>query len=520
MNTPTAKHLELRWLWGIFWMGWMAVASSVQASRVTDFQRELAEAIDRASQSYVKVGGGSGAVISPDGYVLTNYHVVAKRLKQEWTIEVPRHGIFKARVQGVDATDRGDIALLKLVGAKDLPYLELSPSDDLQVGQWVFTLGNPYTVATESLVPSASLGVVSAVHVANGFYDDGIQTDASINPGNSGGPLLDVKGRLVGIAGKHAVRWNVRTSTGANYAVGASRVLRMLDRLKTGDTIYPNRLEGVQWGSETGVGTVAVKAVIPGSQAERAGLLAGDQVSRLDGKRVTSVEHLSTRLATYAPGAPLNLDVIREGSPLQIATVLTHRMDPLHDATIRDVVESLMRGHQHLPHPMTKKSLCLDFEGCQEPIEWLGKNQARMVLRYLDAEKQSCEVDVMVQVSPQGQHKITRTTVGKIGDQDFRQKKNVSPTSDEGIVDFVRNLMAGHQHLPHPKTKASMCLDFEGARERVERLEGDQARVVLLYRDKEHQACEVDVVVQVGSQGPLQVVQSTVGKIGATMFRP
>lgn len=519
MKMNTIRSRKNRFAFVVLWIGWALASSIVQASRATDIQRDLADVIEKASKAYVKVGGGSGVVVSPDGYVLTNHHVVVRRLKMDWTIEVPGRGKFKAKVLGFDSNDHGDIALLKLEGAKDLPFLELFPSDDLRVGQWVVTLGNPYTVAVDSLIPSASLGVVSALHLSNGYYDDGIQTDASINPGNSGGPLLDLRGRLVGIAGKHSVRWKIRTSTGANYAVGSSRVLRMMDRIRAGEIIYPSRLEGLGFGSETGQGTVAVQTVVPGSQAELAGFLVGDQIVRFQGNRVTSAQNLNVRVVPYSLGSSLTFDLLRNGKEMKITTALTHRLDPLSDTTVLGFVENAMRGHIHLPHPRTRQNLHLDFQRAQELVKKLGKNQVGVTLEYQEGGKQPCEVDVVVEVSPQGQHRLIRSTVGRLGDKDFRVKRTVDPKSDEGILEFVQNSLTGHQHLPHPETKEELHLDYESARETVEKLEGNQVRVVLFFLDGDKQPCEVDVVVEVGTEGPPKILRTTVGKIGETVFR-
>ncbi len=402
-----------------------ALFSATAWGAVADIQNELADLIEKASKAYVKVGGASGAVVSADGYVLTNYHVVQGRLKQDWIIRVRGHGTFKGKVVGYDrgSADSGDIALLKLEGAKDLPYLEISSSDDLRVGQWVISLGNPYGVVVDNQ-PSASLGVVSAVHLAhnpNGlFYDDGIQTDASINPGNSGGPLIDLQGHLVGMTGRHSVRWKIRTSTGANYAVGASRVLRVLERMKIGDEIYPNRLEGLILGPDTDQGTVLVEEVGPGSQAESAGFRPGDQMIRFQGSRVTSAPSFTARIVPYAVGSKLVFDVMREGKEHRIETELRDRRDLMNDSAVLECVESVMRGHQHLPHPLTKQKLHLDFERSLQTVEKIEGNQASVILLYQDADKQLCEVDVVIQMNVQGRHRILRSTVGKIGETSFR----------------------------------------------------------------------------------------------------
>ena len=177
-------------------------------------------------------------------------------------MRIPSVGEFKARILGVDALGYGDSALLELRDKRALekvPYMKIGSSDDLEIGQWVFTLGSPYEIAGTG-APSASLGVVSSINLGTrAHYDDGVQTDASVNPGNSGGPLVNLEGELVGITGKHKARFAIRTSTGQNYAVGTSRILRLLERMKRGETLYYHTLEGLETAPDTDGGVLVKK---------------------------------------------------------------------------------------------------------------------------------------------------------------------------------------------------------------------------------------------------------------------
>ena len=157
---------------------------------------------------------GSGVVISPDGYVLTNYHVIqgADRI----TVILAGGNEYDAQVVGSDETS--DLSLLKLDG-NDFPYAELGDSDDLIIGEWIIAIGNPFQLFSVSNKPSASVGIVSAKHMDFGqqksgkVFQDMIQTDAAINPGNSGGPLVNAIGEVIGI--------NTFIFTGSDYAQGS-----------------------------------------------------------------------------------------------------------------------------------------------------------------------------------------------------------------------------------------------------------------------------------------------------------
>ena len=230
-----------------------ALGSGAEAR--TALEAELQAVIAKARKSTVYVGGGTGVVVTDEKYVLTNYHVIQRKhlAGADALVRIPGVGAYRARIVGVDALNYGDLALLELRDKRALekvPPMRIGSSDDLRVGQWVFTLGSPYEIAGSG-TPSASLGVVSSVNLGTrAHYDDGVQTDASVNPGNSGGPLVNLEGALVGIAGKHQARFAIRTSTGQNYAVGSSRVLRLLERLKRGETLSYQTLEGLETAPE------------------------------------------------------------------------------------------------------------------------------------------------------------------------------------------------------------------------------------------------------------------------------
>jgi len=199
-------------------------------------QEELHEVVTSTSKAFAHVGLASGVMIGDKHYILTNEHVVA-RFKKEAPITINGVGRFKAKILAIDKD--GDAALLELILNKEVKLSSIRLAEDkVTPGQWVFTLGNPYGVATQTKVPSVSLGVVCSQDKEEGvhpMYDNGIQTDASINPGNSGGPVINMKGEFVGIAGKHRTRFGNRCQTGSNFAVGMDVVLGLVDRAKVFD---------------------------------------------------------------------------------------------------------------------------------------------------------------------------------------------------------------------------------------------------------------------------------------------
>jgi S1-C subfamily serine protease len=207
---------------------WIAVASSLPSlaaeidPAVLQSQSQRVAAAARAIPSVLAIfadggqGGGSGVVITPDGYALTNFHV-AKPCGNWMQCGMADGKLYDAVIVGIDPT--GDVALIKLLGRDDFPTAEMADSNQVQVGDWCFAMGNPFLLATD-FTPSVSYGIVSGVHryqyPAGTLleYADCIQTDAAINPGNSGGPLFDAEGRLIGINGRGSFEKRGRVNVG------------------------------------------------------------------------------------------------------------------------------------------------------------------------------------------------------------------------------------------------------------------------------------------------------------------
>jgi serine protease Do len=254
---------------------------------------------------------GSGVVIRPDGYILTNEHVVLQSGKVQ--IQLADDRKLNARLVGADSDS--DLAVLKVDEAKSLPHLPLGTSDDLMIGETVIAIGNPF-----GLSHTVTTGVVSAVNrslnTGERTYYDFIQTDASINPGNSGGPLLNIKGDLIGI--NTAIYGKAQ---GIGFAIPISRARRIVEELISHgavdspwigiatQTLTPELASHFSLREKRGV---IIRAVEPESPAARAGLQRGDVMLALDGRPVVSSEDYLQRERTYTSGAPLRFRIARD----------------------------------------------------------------------------------------------------------------------------------------------------------------------------------------------------------------
>jgi putative serine protease PepD len=265
---------------------------------------------------------GTGFVVSPDGYVVTNDHVFDGATSVQVAVAGGARQV--AKVVGVDAST--DIALLKIdTGGKRLPTLTLGDSDAVQVGDASYAIGSPY-----GLDSSLSTGVISALDRSitspNGYaIANVLQTDAALNPGNSGGPLLDGSGAVIGVNSQiETASKSADGTTGANAGVGfaipSATVKRVIEQLKaTGKATHAYL--GVSTSDATGsVQGAAIGAISPSGPAAGGRLRTGDVVTALGGKAVTSSEELSRLLDGHRPGETVALTV-RRGTAIEEASV-------------------------------------------------------------------------------------------------------------------------------------------------------------------------------------------------------
>jgi serine protease Do len=262
-------------------------------------------------------GLGSGVIISEDGYIVTNYHVVAKAADVRVALADKRK--FKAEVKGKDP--RTDLALIK-IDADGLIPAKLGRSGDLRVGDVVLAVGNPFGAGL-----AVTMGIVSAVGRAGmGItdYEDFIQTDAAINPGNSGGALVNTKGELVGIP--TAILSRTGGYQGIGFAIPSDLAGPILEDLKEKGKVDRGYL-GVSIqelspeianaiGVEPGKG-VLISEIQPDTAAEKAGLKQGDVIIELDGKRIQSFHRFRNRIAAKGAGSKAKLTIVRNGKRIK-----------------------------------------------------------------------------------------------------------------------------------------------------------------------------------------------------------
>ncbi len=262
---------------------------------------------------------GSGFLISADGYVVTNNHVVtpqgAKGTVEEITVIMPDGSEYEAELVGKD-TD-SDLAVLKIDGDKPFPFVKFGDSNAARAGDWVVAIGNPF-----GLGGTVTSGIISSVlrTAGAGAYDRFIQTDAAINRGNSGGPLFDMHGNVIGI--NNAILSPSGGSVGVGFAIPADTAAPIVERLRKGETIERGYL-GVAIGPVTDDFAAAlglprnrgevVQSVVEGEAAERAGIEAGDVVISVNGKDVTPDQTLSFLVANIKPGTTIPVTLIRDG---------------------------------------------------------------------------------------------------------------------------------------------------------------------------------------------------------------
>ena len=254
---------------------------------------------------------GSGFVISPDGYIVTNNHVV----EDVDEIEVTFEDGTKLEAEMVGRDPATDLALIRVKTDRELAALPLGDSSQLRPGDWVIAIGNPF-----GLQHTVTAGIVSALHRRNispGRYDDFIQTDAAINPGNSGGPLINVAGEVVGI--NTAIR---QKADAIGFAIPTNLAKNVLPSLREKgfvtrgwlgvaiQSITPELQEALELGSRRGA---LVSRVEPGGPAEEAGLLRGDIILLFDGNEVQAMEDLPPIVASTPPDRDVKVTVLRDG---------------------------------------------------------------------------------------------------------------------------------------------------------------------------------------------------------------
>ena len=283
-------------------------------------------------------GVGSGVVITKDGYIVTNNHVVDGADEVKVALQDGRE--FTAKVIGKDP--KSDLAVVK-VDAKDLPAVEIADSDKIEVGDLVLAIGNPFNIGQ-----TVTMGLVSATGRASlGLdYEDFIQTDAAINPGNSGGALVDVEGRLIGI--NTAILSRSGGNQGIGFAIPVNLARDVMNSLVTDgrvtrgyfgvaiQDVTPALARSLDLKNQQGA---LVAGVEPKSPADKAGLRSGDVVTDIDGKPVVDSRHLKLAVARTKPGESVTVKVIRDGSTKKL------------DVTVKELPGAEQEAKAEAGHP-------------------------------------------------------------------------------------------------------------------------------------------------------------------------
>ena len=266
---------------------------------------------NRPEQEAQPRGVGSGFILSSDGFIMTNAHVIEGADEVMVTLTDKRE--FKARIVGADK--RTDVAVVK-IQATGLPAVKVGDVSRLRVGEWVMAIGSPF-----GLENTVTAGIVSAKQRDTGDYLPFIQTDVAINPGNSGGPLINMRGEVVGINSQIYSRSG--GFMGISFAIPMDEAMRVSEQLRASGRVSRGRI-GVQIAPVTkevaesiGLGKaqgVLVRGVEEGSPAEKAGIEAGDIITRFDGKPIEKPADLPRAVGNTKPGSQVSLTVFRRGA--------------------------------------------------------------------------------------------------------------------------------------------------------------------------------------------------------------
>lgn len=265
-----------------------------------------------------KVASGSGVIISENGYIITNMHVINDAKEIEVVLNDKR--TYSAEILGTDPNS--DLALLKINGKK-LPYLKFANSNDLKIGQWVLAVGNPFNLSS-----TVTAGIISAKSREINILNDGgieafIQTDAAINPGNSGGALVNTDGDLIGI--NTAIHSNTGSYTGYGFAIPSNMVKKIIKDLQEfgevkrayiGIHILDLNAEIASELELDDANGVFIAKVLKNSAAEKVGIKSYDVITKINNRRINTVSQLNEIIIQFDPGDQIICTVLRDGEEL------------------------------------------------------------------------------------------------------------------------------------------------------------------------------------------------------------
>jgi serine protease Do len=296
---------------------------------------------------------GSGVIVSPDGYIVTNNHVVQDAESISVTLNDKR--VFRASIIGTDPST--DLALLK-IDANDLTFLAYGDSDAAKIGEWVLAVGNPF-----NLTSTVTAGIISAkardinILGSQGAIESFIQTDAAVNPGNSGGALVNTRGELIGI--NAAIASGTGNYVGYSFAIPVNIVKKIVtDFMKYGKIqraylgLYYKEIDD-QFAKDKGLGTIQgiyIDDIVPGGAADKAGIKKGDILVTLKGRPINSKSELLEEVSQHNPGEKIEVGVLRNGKEVDIpvtllaenenSVVINNDKVIIHGATFQRITDS------------------------------------------------------------------------------------------------------------------------------------------------------------------------------------
>jgi serine protease Do len=322
-------------------------AAQDQAARL---QKKIEECSRQVSERFVYFGGGSGVMISDDGYCLTNHHVAGTQNSTKVSLFNGKQ--YPAKLVCTDAL--GDLTLFKIEpGDEKFAFIQLGDSDKLEMGQYVVACGNPFGItmrdADSKMYPTITLGIVSATHRNQQTYFDCIQTDAAVNPGNSGGPLVTLDGKLVGINGRIATRYMNRVNSGVGYSIPSNQIRNFLPKMMKGGEggkIHHGMVAGLQLVDANTQGEGAkIGAVRSGTTADAAGFKKDDLIVAVNGYRIFNRERYLGVIGTYPEKTEVTVRVKRDDETTDLKVELDRY----------NTVEGLGFGLPQRPAPVRPK---------------------------------------------------------------------------------------------------------------------------------------------------------------------
>ncbi len=288
------------------------------------------------TRKFEQVGTGSGVIISPDGYIVTNNHVIDGASNLEITLNNQKK--YPAKLIGTDAAN--DIALLKIEAEIDLPYVPFADSDTIKIGEWVLAVGNPY-----NLTSTVTAGIVSAKGrdlEGNRNIESFIQTDAAVNPGNSGGALVNTRGELIGI--NTAISSKTGSFIGYSFAVPSNIAKKIIDDILEFGQVQQAIL-GINVDGEYKEEGVRIDAVSDGSGAKKAGLKEGDIIKKVNNVKISKFSELRGQLTAKRPGDEVVLTVERDGKLINKNVKLTKK-DTFISSSINIILKDITKAEK------------------------------------------------------------------------------------------------------------------------------------------------------------------------------